>query len=79
MSLELLTILEEKIQSTLDTVELLNLELEEEKEKNIELSEENKQLKIEHHVWNEKVTGLVNLLREDNTLPSDEANQEATA
>ncbi len=79
MSLELLTILEEKIQSTLDTVELLNLELEEEKEKNIELSEENKQLKIEHHVWNEKVTGLVNLLREDNTLPSYEANQEITA
>jgi len=78
MSLELLTILEEKIQSTLDTIELLNLELEEEKEKNIELSEENKQLKIEHNVWNEKVTGLVNLLREDNTLANDQENQAAT-
>jgi cell division protein ZapB len=79
MSLELLTTLEEKIQSTLDTMELLALELEEEKEKNIELSEENKQLKIEHHVWNEKVAGLVNLLREDNTLPNDQEDQAATA
>ncbi len=79
MSLELLTTLEEKIQSTLDTMELLALELEEEKEKNIELSEENKQLKIEHHVWNEKVAGLVNLLREDTTLPNDQEDQAATA
>ncbi len=70
MSLELLVTLEEKIQSTLETMELLNLELEEEKQKNIELAEENKQLKIEHHTWNEKVAGLVNLLREENTQTS---------
>ncbi len=66
MSLELLTTLEEKIQMTLETMELLNLELEEEKQRNLELQEENKQLQTERQAWNEKVVGLVDLLKEDN-------------
>ena len=65
MSLELLTTLEEKIQTTLETMELLNLELEEEKQRNIELQAENKQLQSERQAWNDKVVGLVDLLKED--------------
>ena len=65
MSLELLITLEEKIQSTLETMELLNLELEEEKERNQALQAENKQLQTERQVWHDKVVGLLDLLRED--------------
>ena len=65
MSLELLITLEEKIQSTLETMELLNLELEEEKERNQALQTENNQLQAERQAWHEKVVGLVDLLRED--------------
>jgi cell division protein ZapB len=65
MSLELLITLEEKIQTTLETMELLSLELEEEKQRNSDLLEENKQLLAEQKAWNEKVVGLVDLLRED--------------
>lgn len=65
MSLELLVTLEEKIQTTLETMELLNLELEEEKERNEALQAENKQLQTERQAWHDKVVGLVDLLRED--------------
>ncbi len=65
MSLELLVTLEEKIQSTLETMELLNLELEEERERNQALQTENNQLLSEKQAWHDKVVGLVDLLRED--------------
>lgn len=65
MSLELLTTLEAKIQSTLETMELLTLELEEEKNRNNDLKEENQKLLAERQAWNDKVVGLVDLLRED--------------
>jgi cell division protein ZapB len=65
MSLELLVTLEEKIQSTLENMELLNLELEEEKERNQALQAENNQLLSEKQAWHDKVVGLVDLLRED--------------
>jgi cell division protein ZapB len=74
MSLELLEALEAKIQTTLETMELLNLELEEEKQRNSELEEANKQLLAEQKAWNDKVAGLVELLREDSTQ-----NEEAMA
>ena len=74
MSLELLEALEAKIQTTLETMELLNLELEEEKQRNSELEEANKQLLAEQKAWNDKVAGLVELLREDRTQ-----NEEAMA
>ncbi|HCM04565.1 MAG TPA: cell division protein ZapB [Oceanospirillales bacterium] len=67
MSLELLETLEAKIQTALETMELLNLELEEEKLRNSELEETNKQLIEEQKAWNNKVAGLVELLREDST------------
>jgi cell division protein ZapB len=77
MSLELLSTLESKIQTTLETMELLHLEVEEEKqrnetlvEENLSIKEENTQLKAEIQAWNEKVVGLVDLLREDSAQNS---------
>ncbi len=71
MSLELLATLEAKIQTTLETMELLTLELEEEKQRNNDLQEENKQLLAERQSWNDKVVGLVELLREETTTTND--------
>lgn len=65
MSLELLSKLEKKIQAALDTIELQKLELEEEKQKTIELTEKNEQLRQELNSWNDKVSGLVGLLNEN--------------
>lgn len=78
MSLELLATLEAKIQTTLETLELLNLEVEEEKQTNAELQEENTTLKeenaklqAERQAWNDKVVGLVDLLKEENKQKDD--------
>ena len=65
MSLELLSKLETKIQAALETIELLKMELEEEKQKSIGLSEQNQQLSQDLNSWNEKVTGLVGLLNDE--------------
>ncbi len=65
MSLELLSKLETKIQATLETIELLKMELEEEKQKSIILIEKNQQLSQDLNSWTEKVTGLVGLLNEE--------------
>ncbi|OUS41471.1 cell division protein ZapB [Oleispira antarctica] len=73
MSLELLATLESKIQTTLETMELLQLEVEEEKQRNAELQEENNQLLSERQAWSDKVVGLVDLLREENK--QDEGSQ----
>ncbi len=72
MSLELLSKLESKIQTALETIELLKMELEEEKQKttslnehNQQLNEQNQQMQQELTSWNEKVTGLVGLLNSE--------------
>ncbi|WP_299798325.1 cell division protein ZapB [uncultured Shewanella sp.] len=65
MSLELLSKLETKIQAALETIELLKMELEEEKQKTNSLTEQNQQLSQDLNSWNEKVTGLVGLLNEE--------------
>jgi cell division protein ZapB len=65
MSLELLSKLETKIQAALETIELLKMELEEEKLKSANLSEQNQQLQQDLHSWNEKITGLVGLLNNE--------------
>ncbi|MCL2917051.1 cell division protein ZapB [Shewanella litorisediminis] len=62
MSLELLSQLETKIQTALETIELLKLELDDEREKAANLAEQNHQLKQELSSWNDKITGLVGLL-----------------
>lgn len=65
MSLELLSKLETKIQTALETIELLKMELEEEKQSSKSLIEKNQHLQQELTSWNEKVTGLVGLLNEE--------------
>lgn len=65
MSLELLSKLETKIQAALENIELLKMELEEEKQKNTHLIEQNQQLQQDLNSWNEKVTGLVGLLNDE--------------
>ena len=65
MSLELLSQLETKIQATLENAELLKMELEEEKQKNIELTEKNQQLQQDLNSWSDKVNGLVGLLNSE--------------
>ena len=65
MSLELLSQLESKIQATLENAELLKMELEEEKQKNAQLTETNQQLQQDLNSWNDKVNGLVGLLNSE--------------
>lgn len=65
MSLELLSQLESKIQATLENVELLKMELEEEKQKNVELTEKNQKLQQDLNSWSDKVNSLVGLLNSD--------------
>ena len=65
MSLELLSKLETKIQAALETIALLKMELEEEKQTSTSLTEQNQHLQQELNSWNEKVTGLVGLLNEE--------------
>ncbi|MBR9728175.1 cell division protein ZapB [Shewanella intestini] len=65
MSLELLSQLENKIQATLESIELLKMELDEEKQKNEALTEKNQQLQQDLNSWNDKVNGLVGLLNNE--------------
>ncbi|MFZ7234699.1 cell division protein ZapB [Avibacterium avium] len=66
MSLEILDQLETKIKQAVETIELLQLEVEELKEKNSQaqqqnesLRNENEQLKSEHQNWQERLRSLL--------------------
>lgn len=72
MSLELLSQLENKIQATLENIELLKMELDEEKQKNEalvlqqqQLTQKNQQLQQDLNSWSDKVNGLVGLLNNE--------------
>ncbi len=65
MSLELLSKLESKIQNALEAIELQKMEIEELKQQNSELSEQNEKLKQDLSSWNDKVNGLVGLLNDE--------------
>ncbi|QDE29837.1 MULTISPECIES: cell division protein ZapB [Shewanella] len=72
MSFELLSQLETKIQATLENIELLKMELDEEKQKNEalileqqELAQKNQQLQQDLDSWSDKVNGLVGLLNNE--------------
>lgn len=66
MSLEILNQLEEKIKQAVETIQLLQLEIDELKEKNNQsqqandaLRSENEQLKSEHQNWQERLRSLL--------------------
>lgn len=59
MSLELLTQLEQKIATSLEALELVNLELEELKTENQELKENNATLTKQQQEWEERLTNLL--------------------
>lgn len=66
MSLELLDQLESRVNNALETLELTQMELEEEKLRGVELEQsrdnlqaENEQLKVQLEEWNRKVEGLL--------------------
>ena len=66
MSLEILDQLEGKIRQAVETIQLLQLEVEELKEKNNQvqyaneaLRNENEQFKVEHNNWQERLRSLL--------------------
>ena len=78
MSLEVFEKLEAKVQQAIDTITLLQMEIEELKEKNNSLSQEvqsaagnheslvreNQQLKEEQHVWQDRLRALLGKMEE---------------
>ncbi|PSJ45338.1 cell division protein ZapB [Zobellella endophytica] len=59
MSFDVLEKLESKIQAAVDTISLLQMEVEELKEQNGKLGEENQQLKQQHDAWQERLRVLL--------------------
>lgn len=66
MTLDLLEKLESKIQNAVDTIALLQMEVEEQKEAKVELAEKNNQLQAEniklteeHQQWQSRLSALV--------------------
>ena len=66
MSLELLNQLEQKVDHTIETIELLRLQIE-------ELEEENTALKAEHEKWRHDLVDLITRFDEVDTTPSQRA------
>ncbi|PSJ42826.1 cell division protein ZapB [Zobellella taiwanensis] len=59
MSFDVLEKLEAKIQAAVDTISLLQMEVEELKEQNGRLGDENQQLKQQHDAWQERLKVLL--------------------
>ena len=59
MSFEVLEKLESKIQVAVDTISLLQMELDELKEQNGQLAQENQQLKQDHDAWQDRLKVLL--------------------
>ncbi|MGL5948280.1 MAG: cell division protein ZapB [Aeromonas sp.] len=59
MTLEVLEQLESKVQSAVENIALLKMELDEMKEKNEQLLVENGQLRTEHEAWQERLRALL--------------------
>jgi cell division protein ZapB len=67
MSLELLNQLEQKVDHTIETIELLRLQIE-------ELEEENTALKAEHEKWRHDLVDLISRFDEVDTTPYEKTN-----
>ncbi|GLS82120.1 cell division protein ZapB [Paraferrimonas haliotis] len=72
MSLELLSQLESKVQAALDTIELLKMELDEERQNNAQLKQEQQQLveqkqELEQQLqqWNSKVNTMLDRINQE--------------
>ncbi len=59
MSFEVLEQLEAKVQSAVDTISILQMEIDELKQTNESLSEQNAQLQGEHQLWQERLRTLL--------------------
>lgn len=59
MSLELLTQLEQKITTSLEALELVNMELDELKAENQQLKQSNEELAKQQQEWEERLAGLL--------------------
>lgn len=70
MSLELLNQLEAKVQTTLDSFEMLRMEMD-------ELKEENTALKDEKQAWESKLGQLIGKFSELEASTENESEQEA--
>ena len=65
MNLELLLQLEGKVQAALETIELLKMELADERKLNSTLKKDNEGLTEQLETWNEKVNGLLNRINSE--------------
>ena len=59
MSFDVLEKLESKIQAAVDTISLLQMEVDELKDQNSQLGEENQQLKQQHDAWQDRLRVLL--------------------
>lgn len=59
MSFEVLEQLEARVQSAVDSIALLKMELDELKAQNQHLQDENQQLRNDHHAWQERLRALL--------------------
>lgn len=73
MSSQLLQQLESKVNQTVETIELLRLQVEELEEKNLRLQDDNNVLKDKHEVWEKTLHTMLNKLSDvDSTLQDNE-------
>ncbi|NHH99032.1 MULTISPECIES: cell division protein ZapB [Oceanimonas] len=59
MSFDVLEKLEAKIQTAVDTISLLQMEVDELKEQNGKLDDENQQLRQQHQAWQDRLQALL--------------------
>ena len=59
MSLEVLEQLEAKVQTAVDNIALLKMEMEELKTQNLRLKDENQQLRNDHQAWQDRLRALL--------------------
>ncbi|TXH61377.1 MAG: cell division protein ZapB [Tolumonas sp.] len=67
MSFEVLEQLEAKVQSAVDGITLLKMELDELRAQNQQLKEENQNLRNEHHAWQDRLRSLLGKMDQMNS------------
>ena len=77
MSNQLLEQLEAKIDETVETIEILRLQIEELEEKNTKLQDENQVLKDKHLAWEQTLNSMLSKLRSLESASQEVAMQPA--